>query len=124
MYIKKIFLFIAGLISIILFAAPIIEISNNKSTDELIEVCDNGIVYVPQGTVLVKCHGVIKKVLKIESASSERMDCNCPTCCNRICYIWISCEPLSNHSNEFDHGDIDRNESRTRIDYCRLWTTC
>ena len=65
MNLKKIFPYIIGLISIILFAAPIIEKANNKSADELIEVCDNGIVYVPQGTALVKCHGVIKKVIKI-----------------------------------------------------------
>ena len=124
MDIKKISSYLIWGISIILFAAPIIERTNYKSANELIEVCDNGIVYVPQGTAFVKCHGVIKKAIKIESVNSEKIDCNCPTCCNGQCYIWISCAPISNNRNETDHIDSEKKDNRAKTDYCRLWMPC
>ena len=124
MNLKRIPPYIIGLISIIIFTAPIKEKANTKSADELIEVCDKGIVYVPQGTVFVKCHGAIKKVIKIESSSSEKGECNCPICCSGQCYVWISCQPILEKCNESDYIYSDNEKKRAPIEYCRLWLEC
>jgi hypothetical protein len=69
-----------------------------------IEVCANGIVYVPLNTKFVKCYGVIRKVVRFSDVLIESVeDCRCPKCCDGDCYvivasdsggfrfIWLSC---------------------------------
>src|SRR4030042_846995 len=54
-----------------------------------IEVCSQGIVYVPPGTRYVTCHGKIMKVMGIVSREDGEQidggggagDCYCPKCC-------------------------------------------
>jgi hypothetical protein len=60
----------------------------------LIEVCSNGIVYLPPGTKYVTCRGKIMKVLaivpRLEGAKTTG-DCECPDCCHGMCGITVSC---------------------------------
>ena len=62
---------------------------------ELIEVCADGVVYVPPGTKYVRCNGKVMKVLRIErGAYRDGENCRCPHCCDGICYIIVACDPL------------------------------
>lgn len=61
---------------------------------ELIEVCADGVVYVPPGTKFVLCNGKIRRVLRIEEGVRELEECRCPKCCDDACYIVVACNPV------------------------------
>jgi len=89
--------------SAFLYAAIAANSFANESS-RYIEVCANGIVYVPPNTKFVKCYGVIRKVIRFSDVLTESMeDCKCPKCCYGECYVpvisemgeirimWMSC---------------------------------
>ncbi len=77
------------------------EAAQAQLSAKLIEVCSNGIVYVPPGTKYVTCRGKIMKVLaivpKVEGVQTET-DCNCPNCCGGWCGVTVSCEAMEEPS--------------------------
>lgn len=89
--------------SAFLYAAIAANSYVNESS-RYIEVCANGIVYVPLGTKFVKCYGVIRRVIHFSDVLTLGVeDCQCPKCCDGDCYIivasdtggfrfiWLSC---------------------------------
>jgi len=66
-----------------------------SSSSKYIEVCRNGIVYLPPETKFVTCHGRVMRVIAIVSlegkAEATPEDCDCPRCCNGACAITVSC---------------------------------
>ncbi|MBM3285672.1 MAG: hypothetical protein FJY81_07340 [Candidatus Aminicenantes bacterium] len=68
-----------------------------------IEVCANGIVYLPPGTRHVTCHGKVMRVLYVVPIRGEMQDCNCPQCCGGLCGITVLCaevpEPSSSEAD-------------------------
>jgi len=94
---KKAFL-VLGLIVVagILFFSVLNAQSYVKEIDRYIEVCANGLTYVPSNTAYVKCYGVIRKVVGItEFITATEEECKCPDCCDGFCYIIIVSEPTS-----------------------------
>ncbi len=92
------------LVSSAFLYAAIAASSYVNESSRYIEVCANGIVYVPPGTKFVKCYGVIRKVVRFSDVLTESVeDCQCPKCCGGDCYVivasdsggfrflWISC---------------------------------
>ena len=88
--------------------------------DKIIEVCSEGVVYVPPGTKIVKCNGKVKKVLKVTPYSAEKMqmdsDCLCPNCCNGECGVIISCD--AEPEKMFDSDSSDQGM------LCIIWLDC
>lgn len=89
--------------SAFLYAAIAANSYVNESS-RYIEVCANGIVYVPLNAKFVKCYGVIQKVVRFSDVLTEGVeDCRCPKCCDGDCFVvvadehggfrflWISC---------------------------------
>ncbi|MCJ7582922.1 MAG: hypothetical protein MUP98_20590 [Candidatus Aminicenantes bacterium] len=73
--------------------------------DRIIEVCSEGVVYVPPGTKIVKCMGIIKKVIRvIPYQENLRLDesCICPHCCGGECGVIISCDAEPGKYSDFD----------------------
>ncbi|MDH7512187.1 MAG: hypothetical protein QHH14_04475 [Clostridiales bacterium] len=68
---------------------------------KLIEVCSNGIVYVPPGTKYVTCRGKIMKVLaivpRVEGVQTKG-NCECPDCCSGMCGITVYCTSVPESS--------------------------
>lgn len=63
-------------------------------SSKYIEVCSNGIVYVPPETTFVTCHGRIMRVIAIvpqDEQARVAANCNCPRCCDGACAVTISC---------------------------------
>lgn len=57
----------------------------------LIEVCSNGIAYVPLGTKFVKCNGIVRQVRMFTKTLTEGEDpCKCPDCCDGWCYVIVN----------------------------------
>lgn len=89
--IKFITLFIL-VFSAFLYAAIEANSFVNESS-KFIEVCANGIVYVPANTKFVKCYGVIRKIISFSDVLTLGMeDCRCPKCCNGECYVLVASE--------------------------------
>jgi hypothetical protein len=62
---------------------------------KLIEVCADGVVFVPPGTKFVRCNGKVMKVDRIEEGVvRESINCRCPRCCDGLCYIIVACNPV------------------------------
>lgn len=89
--------------SAFLYAAIAANSFVNESS-RYIEVCANGIVYVPPNTKFVKCYGVIRRVIRFSDVLTLVIeDCKCPKCCDGECYVpvisemgdirimWMSC---------------------------------
>ena len=106
--------------------------SNGK---KLIEVCRNGIVYVPFDTKLVKCNGKVMRVIRIEKyyerlesddsyEGLESDDCLCPNCCDGECAIIVSCDmpPEGADSNDPYWADPPFESSGGQL--CFLWLAC
>jgi len=71
------------------------ESNSPEDSAKYIEVCTNGIVYLPPGTKYVTCHGKVMRVMYIAPlmAQIESVpDCNCPKCCGGWCGITVMCE--------------------------------
>jgi len=94
-----------------------------------IEVCSNGIAYVPKDTKFVKCNGIVRKVLRFEKAVILEVDpCQCPKCCDGDCYVIVNSDP----SPESQSGPIQNSPSpadanfreRSNLDVYILWISC
>jgi hypothetical protein len=60
----------------------------------LIEVCSNGIAYVPLDTKFVKCNGIVRQVRKFTKTITEGEEpCKCPECCDGWCYVVVNSDP-------------------------------
>lgn len=60
-----------------------------------IEVCTNGLAYLPHGTRYVTCHGRLMRVVYIAphmEITENVEDCDCPKCCGGLCGITVMCE--------------------------------
>ena len=66
----------------------------------LIEVCNQGTAYVPQGTRYVTCQGRVMRVVGEARVSGDKggvapdnmgVDCYCPKCCGGTCGVIVSC---------------------------------
>ena len=78
--------------SAFLYAAIAANSFVNESS-RYIEVCANGIVYVPPNTKFVKCYGVIRKVIRFSDVLAESVeDCRCPKCCDGECFVVVASE--------------------------------
>src|SRR4030042_2132774 len=59
-----------------------------------IEVCSNGIVFLPPETKLVTCHGRVMRVIAVVPMGAQTQvtaNCNCPRCCDGACAVTVSC---------------------------------
>jgi len=64
-----------------------------KESDNYIEVCAKGLATVPKDVQYVKCHGIVRKVIRLEQTLAKNQgDCLCPKCCDGDCYIMVSVE--------------------------------
>ncbi|MFH1934584.1 MAG: hypothetical protein ABIN18_23805 [Pseudomonadota bacterium] len=127
---KKCFLFM--MMTAFLISAPSISSSDSNppyDEEKLIEVCIYGIVQVPRDTKYVKCYGKVYKVVKIvEYTGESKASCRCPTCCDGLCYIIITC-PVSpkNQQNSKDGCGCNSDKKATSKDgvaLCELWVSC
>ena len=87
--------------------------------DRIIEVCSEGLVYVPPGTKIVKCMGKIKKVIKVVPYLPDQREdgsCLCPNCCGGECAVIISCDA---QLREFSDAD-----SSPQGSLCAMWIDC
>lgn len=81
------------LVSAAFFYAALRTNSFAAESSKYIEVCANGIIYVPANTKFVKCYGVIRKVVRFSDVLTEGLeDCKCPKCCDGGCYVFIASE--------------------------------
>jgi hypothetical protein len=100
---KRFCSFVVGMIVVIFLttafsAAPkATEIVSDSSA--LIEVCSQGVAYVPPGTRVVTCQGKVMRVVGMTSTANDKGgaqanvigDCYCPKCCGGTCAILVSC---------------------------------
>ena len=87
--------------------------------DRIIEVCSEGIVYVPYGTKIVKCNGKVKRVIRItpyDSSQREGGSCICWNCCGGVCAIIIACDP--------EPGEFSDSDSSAKGLLCAIWLEC
>ncbi len=78
-----------------------------EAGSKYIEVCSNGVVYVPPGTKFVTCRGKVMKVIaivpRLENQRESMEDCYCPDCCGGACAVTVSCgnepEPSAQSGN-------------------------
>jgi hypothetical protein len=112
------FAFVFGM-SILLFSVLNAETYLNEIKD-YIEVCANGPTYVPPDTSFVRCYGVIRRVVAIsDSITEEEEDCQCPKCCDGLCYVIIYTDPAH------EAGDPEkRSDSKGIRDIKYLWMPC
>lgn len=81
------------LVSAAFFYAIIMADSFASESSKYIEVCANGIVYVPANTKFVKCYGVVRKVIRFSDVLTLGMEeCKCPKCCDGDCYVFAYTE--------------------------------
>jgi hypothetical protein len=89
----------AVVVLVSVYSAGTIDSRMSADKSSYIEVCSQGIVYVPPGTRYVTCHGKVMKVMGIvsreEGAEIESGggagDCYCPKCCGGYCAVIVSC---------------------------------
>lgn len=85
-----------------------------------VEVCAKGPVYVPPTAAFVRCYGVIRRVVAIsDSITEEEEDCQCPKCCDGLCYVIIYVDPADSAENQ---GKMPEPDKRREIRY--LWMEC
>jgi hypothetical protein len=95
--------------------------------EKIIEVCMNGIVYVPPGTKYVTCRGKIMKIIRITPYKRGDESCVCPRCCDGICAVIVSCDGFSEWP---DSGPDMRSEDYESLaesgvdNLCTLWLYC
>ena len=98
------------------------EIKAESSLDgnaRIIEVCSEGVVYVPPGTKIVKCMGKIKKVRRVTPYQPDlRLDesCICPYCCEDECGVIIACDA--------EPGEYSEIDTIIQGSLCILWLDC
>lgn len=96
---------------------------------QFIEVCSNGIAYVPLDTKYVKCNGVVRRVLGFsKSMTGEDDPCKCPKCCDGECYVIVTSDPRLEFGLEPGENSDDPiieyyRESRDLDPYI-IWLSC
>lgn len=96
--------------------------SHPERSERIIEVCAEGVVYVPPGTKLVKCNGKVKRVIGMTPyqttimSEGEEGSCICWDCCGDICGIIISCDAEPEEFSDSDAGPGGM--------LCLLWLNC
>ena len=100
---KKLSKVIVGLGAVVVlvsaYSMGTMDTGMSADASSYIEVCSQGIVYVPPGTRYVTCHGKIMKVMGIVSREDGEQidggggagDCYCPKCCGGYCAVIVSC---------------------------------
>lgn len=94
--------------------------SHPERNERIIEVCAEGVVYVPPGTKLVKCNGKVKRVIGMtpyqSAVESEDGSCICWDCCGGMCGIIVSCDA--------EPGEFSDSDSGPGGMLCLLWLHC
>jgi hypothetical protein len=96
----------------------------------LIEVCADGIVYVPPGTKFVRCNGKIRKVDRIEEGVFRGEEsCRCPNCCQGMCWVVVACSPLPQGgldgvTRDCATGKIEIDDPEVLSFLCTMWLGC
>ena len=107
------------LIFAVLLFTEITAESHPGGNDRIIEVCSEGIVYVPPGTKIVKCMGKVMRVIRVTPYQSEMYldeDCICWNCCDGECGIIIACD---GEPEKFSDSDLIDGGA-----LCILWVDC
>jgi len=112
----RIFVFM-GLACVVLTVAAIRAHSYIQDASRLIEVCRNGIVYVPPGTRYVTCNGIIRRVIGFSKEIVLDRGCRCPECCGGDCYVIVECAPDPD-------ADVEYSAASPLRDYCGLFLDC
>jgi len=120
-----------GFVFLIFFIVIISSVRANSFIQEYnkyVEVCDNGIAYVPLDTKYVTCHGIILEIKGMtRSLAEDEFGCECPICCDGWCYIIVYSDPAP--ENETDKS-ADRMSDQSfygkenSLDIIYLWFTC
>jgi len=93
--------------------------SHLDGKDRIIEVCSEGVVYVPTGTKIVKCMGKVMKVIGVTPYQPDLVlneSCTCPNCCEGECAIIIACD--------FEPGEFSDYDSSAKGTLCVLLLDC
>jgi hypothetical protein len=99
-----------------------------KEYNGYVEVCANGIAYVPRDAKFVKCYGKIRKVVRFDQVMAlDEEDCKCPKCCDGLCYVFVTSGPPNPESDPahlapycLDENDASAQDEPIWI----LWLTC
>ena len=83
-----------GLACVFFIGLVIVVLNANSYTRErssYIEVGGGKIAYVPRTATFVKINGQVRRIVKfLPLTSLAAQDCQCPKCCNGLCYIIVS----------------------------------
>jgi len=123
----RIFIFM-GLALAVLTMAAIRAHSFIQDAGRYIEVCRNGIVYVPPGTKYVKCNGIIRKVVGFSKEMTLDGSCQCPACCEGDCYVIVECAADPDPAGAFYAGGGMDSSGKDKTgglrSHCGLWLSC
>ena len=107
---------------LLIFAIFIFKEIKSKSLlvgkERIIEVCSEGVVYVPPGTKVVKCMGIVKRVIRVIPYQPDLRigeSCLCWECCDGECAIIITCD--------MEPGELLDSDT-TNGTLCLLWLDC
>ena len=113
---------------LVISSLAIIQANTASNTDEkIIEVCKNGIVYIPPGTNYVMCYGKIMKIIKVVpyEPGKDSEACACPQCCGGECYVIIACEGAPQNLSSPDSSGTDAySGDSSGGTLCILWLDC
>jgi hypothetical protein len=98
--------------------------SELNEKEGIIEVCKNGIVYVPPETKFVKCFGKIMKIKRITPYLRGDENCICPRCCGGECAIIISCEGDPASLTDASGFDLSAPPEAAKGMLCTIWLDC
>jgi len=122
-----------GAVVVLISAYSMGTVGTARSADasSYIEVCSQGVVYVPPGTRYVTCHGKVMKVMGIvsgeEGAESKSGggagDCYCPKCCGGYCAVIVHCGPVpESAAGAEDCASGPRTNSGNQL--CTMYLAC
>ncbi len=129
-YLILILVFTIIAFSSVLNLKAIRDSSSTSEDEKLIEVCSNGIVYVPFGTKYVLCNGKKSRVLRIEKYEATILSgCWCPEdCCNGQCAVIIICNAKPETKNNLNSDGCGCKSGRKPAgsggDLCTMWLYC
>jgi hypothetical protein len=132
---KKLSKVIVGLGAVVVlvsaYSMGTMDTGMSADASSYIEVCSQGIVYVPPGTRYVTCHGKIMKVMGIVSREDGEQidggggvgDCYCPKCCGGYCAVIVSCGDVPENTTGVDDYSLGRDISGGR-GLCTMYLAC
>ncbi len=88
---KKLVLAALGCVLVLGLVIAVLEAGSYlQERDGYIEVGGGKTVYVPGNAQFVKVNGQVKRIVRFASTvSSAPANCQCPNCCEGICYVVI-----------------------------------